>query len=1850
MKLLKFTFLLGLLCMIGSYFSPSSMQERLLSKTAPPSKLEKLKAIAPVYHNHEGHNHGLEALASQAQEVHIGHDSRYCSVQASPYPSIKTQPDGSILTVYVKGNQLANYLETVDGYTVLKDTDDYYKYAIQNAKGNLLPTSVVSREVGTRTPAELSHLNKTAKHLKYSGTTLAGIKSNFQNNNSNQGAPAGLFPSNGTRKALLILIDYPDQPFTYSVAAFDSMANTVGYNTNGQSGSFKDYYFDASNGILTLNSDVVGWYAADSNRAVYGKSSINGARPLIRKAVDAAEASGVDFSQYDGDGDGAVDVVMIIHSGRGAEETGDNDDIWSHRWVLGNDYQVTYDGVIINDYIVQPEALGSTYKIANIGVLCHEFGHALGLPDLYDTNGDNGGSAGLGKWDIMAGGTWNNGGATPGYFSAWCKEQLGWVTPTVLTGSGSIANMPAKTASYRINTPDANEYFLIETRQQTEWDTYIPGEGVAIYHINSNGSNANEDAKQVDLEAADGLKEMDDQVNSGNAGDLYPNATNNNSSFDDNTTPNMQLYDGTLTGSSISNITHAGNLGGFSYSVGGGIVTNCVNQTNYSFYNSSWTTVGQSITMSGCQNGGFFESFEVVYYDPNSGDTTDNITLKIFDGDGYGGNLLYTQTGITTSSDGGGDWNMITLAGGVGSLAYVDGNQYTFQLTNPTKGISLAATGGAPYSGGNQYTTSADLTADLAFKVNVTNSSSLTASSSIGTENGCIGGTVNVPIEITNGNDIGAISYKITFDTSKVTFVQPTNLHANLSSNFNYTNATTANSLGEIVIAWFDGSNPSGQNFGTGKLFDLEFTGKNIGNSAITWVTTSPYGELTNGSGAVVSSSFTSGSVTINNAPTPTLTSSDVDNVICAGESVIFTASATNAATYDFLLNGTSVQSGASDTYTTTTLNNSDIVSVIVTNTDGCDAESATITTTVNALPVATLTNDATNNEICSGDNITFTATGGDVGATYEFFVNGSSVQSSTTATFASTTLNDGDQVSVTITNTTGCSASYSTSSSYVNNAMTFDGVDDHIDAGTTLGNFGTSDFTVEFWTKSLGTSNGASMVSKRLDCNCGNFWNINLNSAGKVELESFEDVSCGNGATLVSTVAINDGTWHHVAVTRTGNFYILYLDGVMNFQGGMGQTNLNNTAPFRIGMNACSPTSWSDYFDGEIDDVRVWSVARSAADINSFKNTELAGTETGLTAYFDLNEVNGSTSAADKTGTYTGALGGSASTFATSTNGMTGTGAAVTNQTITVNPLPTPVLTSSDADNILCNGESVTFTATDGATYEFFVNGISAQTNSATNTFITSSLNDGDIVTVTATSASGCSATSTGITVTIGSIITPFNVTGGGDYCPSGTPLAISLDGSQTGINYILIENGTTNLDTLSGTGAALIFNLGTATTAAGNAYTITSYNVATPTCILDMAGSATVVLNCFDITMSMIYDNGQGQGLKNTAVSLYNAAHQLVKTETTDNSGGVTFTDVASATGYYVLADLSGKQHGGINATDAFLITKDFINTQPLIGLKDRAGDVDGNGVNNANDALQVANRFVLNPYVFIQDWLHDNDTTNTFDITNANVSLTSTVLTFGDVNGSYDVSGLANGTKTNIGIFNEGEILAEAGANITVPFYTMNKLEAGAISLVISYPYDVFDIKNVELGGNIAAQNLQYTVIDGRIRLTWFNLEPIELNADEVLINIIGEVHEDLSAAYSWTPTITLGNESELADGNGDVIATVNLTIPTIVLPNQTVLSFGNAFKQIIYPNPATTNTTLEYNLPSDATITIELFDVTGKKIKSLMNAEQTAGIHELALDVARLQNGIYSIQTTVTVGETTSFHTKRLLINK
>ncbi|MFK8104149.1 MAG: M6 family metalloprotease domain-containing protein [Saprospiraceae bacterium] len=545
------------------------------------------------------------------------HHSSFCKVAPSPSPTILKQIDGQDLNVKIKGSAAVHYLETLDGFTLLKDTDGAYKYAHVGDKGKLVCSDILARNTNQRSNTEQQFLQGLDKHLKYNTAQLQikkaaanALKSIPTIPNGNN--TSGIFPSTGTRKALLLLVDYPDQTSTFNNSNFDDLTNQVGYNVNGQNGSFRDYYKDISYDALVINTDVEGWYMANNNRSTYGDDNNDyGGVDVVREAVDAAEAAGVDFSQYDGDGDGAVDVVMVIHSGRGAEESGNGDDIWSHRWVLAaNNKQVNYDGVLINDYIIQAETYGSSNAITNIGVLCHEFGHALGLPDLYDTDGS---SEGIGRWCLMAGGTWNNAGKTPAQMSAWCKKELGWTPPTLLTGSGSITDMDHNDNNaimYRMNTPNPQEYFLIENRQQVGWDAYLPGEGLAIWHIDENitngggnGINTDDTHYGVHLEQADAMLNLNNGDNRGDQGDLFPGSSGQ-TVFNNDSSPNAKNYNGDDSGVNISSVVETGTTVSFDYGATG-TISYCGASGSDASYEWIDSVVVGGITNASGSNGGY---------------------------------------------------------------------------------------------------------------------------------------------------------------------------------------------------------------------------------------------------------------------------------------------------------------------------------------------------------------------------------------------------------------------------------------------------------------------------------------------------------------------------------------------------------------------------------------------------------------------------------------------------------------------------------------------------------------------------------------------------------------------------------------------------------------------------------------------------------------------------------------------------------------------------------------------------------------------------------------------------------------------------------------------------------------------------------------------------------------------------------------------------------------------------------------------------------------------------------------------------------------------------------------------
>lgn len=326
-------------------------------------------------------------------------------------------------------------------------------------------------------------------------------------------------------------------------------------------GTMTEYYQEISYGAFTVTGTVRPWKKVSQNDTFY-EAGCNGlclaskVGEFLKETLDLND-SAINFTQYDNDGpdgvpnsgddDGYVDFVAFVHPESGGECG--NSNIWSHRWVYsgwtGSDYTTNdakFGGgfIKVDDYVIMPGFACDNTTMIQIGVFAHEFGHAFGLPDLYDTDSSNGDSEGIGNWGLMASGSWggdDNSPETPTHMSVWSKEFLGWVTPTEVTTDldpATIQSIEDNALAYKLPI-SSTEYHLISNRQKKLFDAKLTGAGLLIWHINetvvtaglaNNTVNADENNKGVDLEEADGLNHLDNNTNRGDGGDVFPGMSN----------------------------------------------------------------------------------------------------------------------------------------------------------------------------------------------------------------------------------------------------------------------------------------------------------------------------------------------------------------------------------------------------------------------------------------------------------------------------------------------------------------------------------------------------------------------------------------------------------------------------------------------------------------------------------------------------------------------------------------------------------------------------------------------------------------------------------------------------------------------------------------------------------------------------------------------------------------------------------------------------------------------------------------------------------------------------------------------------------------------------------------------------------------------------------------------------------------------------------------------------------------------------------------------------------------------------------------------------------------------------
>ncbi len=351
-----------------------------------------------------------------------------------------------------------------------------------------------------------------------------------------------------TFRVLVILVDFSDNPASGGLiygqpADFEHLLFSDDENDNHY--SMAEFYVDNSYGNFVMEGLVVGWVRAPQTYAYYvdGQNGFGSypqnAQKLAEDAIILADPV-VDYSQFDGDGNGWMDGVFIVHAGPGAEQTGSDFQIWSHKWSLSS--TLSLDGVNVNSYTAEPEE-NTAYGLTTMGVYAHEYGHFIGLPDLYDTDYS---SSGVGDWSLMAGGSWNNGGKNPAYLDAWCKKDVGFLTPTNIDANSINVDIPSSAhnpVAFRVWSSGGvgSQYFLVENRRKTDLDLGIPGSGLLIYHVDEAiGGNSNENHPKVAVEQADGLFNLENKDNQGDGGDLWSTLTK--TSFDDLSMPSSRTY------------------------------------------------------------------------------------------------------------------------------------------------------------------------------------------------------------------------------------------------------------------------------------------------------------------------------------------------------------------------------------------------------------------------------------------------------------------------------------------------------------------------------------------------------------------------------------------------------------------------------------------------------------------------------------------------------------------------------------------------------------------------------------------------------------------------------------------------------------------------------------------------------------------------------------------------------------------------------------------------------------------------------------------------------------------------------------------------------------------------------------------------------------------------------------------------------------------------------------------------------------------------------------------------------------------------------------------------------------
>lgn len=480
---------------------------------------------------------------------------------ATPTPkvSVMVQPDGTRFGALQSGD---GWRTVLGQPIVFNGGNKTWYYAVPGEYGGLVPgikavgtVPLVSAAPDTR-PQAAAAASRTIQGRVY---------------------PAAVKPAFGIHNILTILVNFSDRKVTYGRPAFETML--FGKNNH----SMVDYYNEVSYGQFGVSpgpAGVRGWYTAP-----YKHDDVK-VGDLVVAAIKAADEEGVNFAPYDQDGDCLLDTVNIVHQG---SSTDDFYDLMTMGWTLErayNDGWSTFPTYVTrtpcakggfiraNDFFITPERLDT--DMSTVGASTHEYGHKLGLIDLYDPDYD---SLGADMWSLMASGDHRNihlEGDLPSHLDPWSKMKLGWVKPTKITSAipSTYTIYPAESrpSVYQFGDGDpttaTGEYYLVENRQMLGFDSALWGSGLLIWHIDESkdfnndqcypgGPSCVDHHYRVSVVQADGVWALERNWFPQYDATPFPGKTGK-TSFNDDTNPSARYFSGERSGIRISSIAVSG--------------------------------------------------------------------------------------------------------------------------------------------------------------------------------------------------------------------------------------------------------------------------------------------------------------------------------------------------------------------------------------------------------------------------------------------------------------------------------------------------------------------------------------------------------------------------------------------------------------------------------------------------------------------------------------------------------------------------------------------------------------------------------------------------------------------------------------------------------------------------------------------------------------------------------------------------------------------------------------------------------------------------------------------------------------------------------------------------------------------------------------------------------------------------------------------------------------------------------------------------------------------------------------------------------------------------------------------